>query len=688
MYHAPLYPHMVVQVGQQGHFHPLLDASHRQNRGPSNAPHPMNHYEHGLFGIENIRSSQNYNGRNPGSNNCPGSGSNGNNVPNNGPWRIPINVMGPPPIQRPMNNGSMKKGYWTKTSHRSSSHEAPPRGSNNEAYNSDSGFSSRSPTPSNQQVSPSSSKSSSSSSNEEDTTSAGGEPATKPTRFKGQTAAGDNKHQECYPNFYPPYFPSGGEFMGQLNVHHDCSPQFHHGHHQHHHHNHHRQQLQHQPNIPSFHQHTQHIPVHPQPQRRCESLTNLSQQAAPNVQGKRRYHSSRHSPPANFRNSNRGRRAPSGTMVHSTSGFSAPDRFLQRSHLMYITDKPTDLLAGNEWDEVSASMWDKFVQNQQTEDMYRNKMELWKKLFFHIKGFYPRYGLFLVGSTISGFGSNKSDMDMCLLVRHTEMDQRIEAVGHLERVLKCLRQCSFIKDSDLIQAKVPILKFKDAEHNLEVDLNCNNAVGIRNTYMLSCYAQMDWRVRPLILVVKLWATAKGINDAKNMTISSYSLVLMVINFLQCGTSPPVLPCLHKSHPSKFDPHTDLHFIDLHEELQPVKSENQQTLGELLCAFLEYYAEFDYTKDAISVRTGGVLPIEECRHARSFKNDPHQWKFLCIEEPFDLTNTAHSVYDPEAFERIKSVFRSSHEALKELRNLDCIFSLPETKETATSEKPSQ
>lgn len=30
---------------------------------------------------------------------------------------------------------------------------------------------------------------------------------------------------------------------------------------------------------------------------------------------------------------------------------------------------------------------------------------------------------------------------MCLLVRHTEMDQRIEAVGHLERVLKCLRQC-------------------------------------------------------------------------------------------------------------------------------------------------------------------------------------------------------------------------------------------------------
>lgn len=36
-----------------------------------------------------------------------------------------------------------------------------------------------------------------------------------------------------------------------------------------------------------------------------------------------------------------------------------------------------------------------------------------------------------------------------------------------------------------------------------------------------------------------------------MTISSYSLVLMVIHFLQCGVSPPVLPCLHDLHPNKF-----------------------------------------------------------------------------------------------------------------------------------------
>lgn len=66
-----------------------------------------------------------------------------------------------------------------------------------------------------------------------------------------------------------------------------------------------------------------------------------------------------------------------------------------------------------------------------------------------------------------------------------------------------------------------------------------------------CLFTVDWRLRPLTLVVKLWAQHHNINDAKNMTISSYSLVLMVIHFLQYGVSPPILPCLHAMYPDKF-----------------------------------------------------------------------------------------------------------------------------------------
>lgn len=40
----------------------------------------------------------------------------------------------------------------------------------------------------------------------------------------------------------------------------------------------------------------------------------------------------------------------------------------------------------------------------------------------------------------------------------------------------------------LIQAKVPILRFRDSLNQIEVDLNYNNSVGIRNTHLLYCYS--------------------------------------------------------------------------------------------------------------------------------------------------------------------------------------------------------
>ena len=84
----------------------------------------------------------------------------------------------------------------------------------------------------------------------------------------------------------------------------------------------------------------------------------------------------------------------------------------------------------------------------------------------------------------------------------------------------------------LIAAKVPILRFRDTRYNLQIDLNCNNVVGIRNTHLLRAYGTLDWRVQPLVITVKAWARHKNINDAKNMTLSSYTLTLMVIHFLQ------------------------------------------------------------------------------------------------------------------------------------------------------------
>lgn len=143
-------------------------------------------------------------------------------------------------------------------------------------------------------------------------------------------------------------------------------------------------------------------------------------------------------------------------------------------------------------------------------------------------------------------------------------------------------------------------------------------------------------------------------------------------FFLGGVTPPVIPCLHGLYPGKFYPFSDIHSIDMWEQLSTFHSDNHQSLGELFLGFLHYYSHFEYNLYAISVRLGARIPIDECRMAKSSRNDPHQWKLLCIEEPFDLTNTARSVYDLETFENIKTVFRNSYSTLHETRDLFSIF----------------
>ncbi|XP_049310982.1 poly(A) RNA polymerase gld-2 homolog B [Bactrocera dorsalis] len=365
----------------------------------------------------------------------------------------------------------------------------------------------------------------------------------------------------------------------------------------------------------------------------------------------------------------------SSNTAHEFFTHTPPDRFLARAHLIEAKEAPCSLLNNSKWDNLSQGVWNKFINSQQTEETFKQKMRLWRYLYIIIKNTYPRFGLYLVGSTISGFGADTSDVDMCLVSRSTSnVEPRMEALFNLTVLRDYLSKSAEFENFNLIEAKVPILRFRDRIHQLEVDLNFNNCVGIKNTHLLYCYSQLDWRLRPMVLVTKLWAQYHNINNAKNMTISSYSLVLMVIHFLQYAVSPAVLPCLHDLFPDKFPllRSNDFGYVDMNETIGPYESKNTQTIGELFLYFLEYYSCFDYTQFAISIRTGGLLPINVCRLAKSSKNDIHQWKELCIEEPFDLTNTARSVYDFETFERVKAVFVASWRILQQTLDLNSIF----------------
>ncbi|XP_030656419.1 poly(A) RNA polymerase GLD2 isoform X1 [Nomascus leucogenys] len=358
--------------------------------------------------------------------------------------------------------------------------------------------------------------------------------------------------------------------------------------------------------------------------------------------------------------------------------------------------EPREITLPEAKDKLSQQILELFETCQQQISDLKKKELCRTQLQREIQLLFPQSRLFLVGSSLNGFGTRSSDGDLCLVVKEEpcffQVNQKTEARHILTLVHKhfCTRLCKsdmpqvcmspditllkmpltlssagYIERPQLIRAKVPIVKFKDKVSCVEFDLNVNNIVGIRNTFLLRTYAYLENRVRPLVLVIKKWASHHQINDASRGTLSSYSLVLMVLHYLQ--TLPePILPSLQKIYPESFSPAIQLHLV--HQapcNVPPYLSKNESNLGDLLLGFLKYYAtEFDWNSQMISVREAKAIP----------RPDGIEWrnKYICVEEPFDGTNTARAVHEKQKFDMIKDQFLKSWHRLKNKRDLNSIL----------------
>ncbi|NWS30021.1 GLD2 polymerase, partial [Polioptila caerulea] len=339
-------------------------------------------------------------------------------------------------------------------------------------------------------------------------------------------------------------------------------------------------------------------------------------------------------------------------------------------------------------DELSQQVLELFQAcRQQACDLDRKEL-CRTELQREIQLIFPQSRLFLVGSSLNGFGTRTSDGDLCLVVKEEPVNQKTEARRILSLVHKLFstKLSSYIERPQLIRAKVPIVKFRDKKwntmmldlffffpnSNVDFDLNVNNVIGIRNTFLLRTYAFIENRVRPLVLVVKKWASFHEINDASRGTLNSYSLVLMVLHYLQ--TLPePILPSLQKNYPECFDPTMQLHLVhQAPRTIPPYISKNGSSLGDLLIGFFKYYAtEFDWSHQMISVREAKAIA----------RPDGIEWrnKFICVEEPFDGTNTARAVHEKQKFDMIRGEFAQAWRLLRNKKDLNCILPLKAAKQ---------
>ncbi|XP_052282288.1 poly(A) RNA polymerase gld-2 homolog A-like isoform X1 [Dreissena polymorpha] len=368
-------------------------------------------------------------------------------------------------------------------------------------------------------------------------------------------------------------------------------------------------------------------------------------------------------------------------LVH-TPGKRSHDRI--SSSTVKITDEPTlkkkrterlpPSIKNDLNGTITSEIWRYFEQYKQSDENYEHKVDLRNALYAVFKEIFPFCGLYMVGSSMSGFATKTSDMDLCLMVSNQQIDGKREAVEILMAIQTALRRSKFVRKAQVIRARVPILKFEDYLHGIECDLNINNSVGIRNTHLLRYYAAMDWRVRPLILYVKKWARFHDINDASKKTISSYSLCLMLINYLQSGCEPPVVESVQKLYPDLFEYGDDIRNLQMNVKIE-FKSKNSESLGDLFLGFLKYYStEFDFDLDVASVRQGCRLPIHLAK-TWTPSTELSMWKCLKVEEPFDRSNTARSCFDEATFARVMRVFGRSFRALSTKRDPIVLFNEP-------------
>ncbi|XP_011701557.1 PREDICTED: non-canonical poly(A) RNA polymerase PAPD5-like [Wasmannia auropunctata] len=228
------------------------------------------------------------------------------------------------------------------------------------------------------------------------------------------------------------------------------------------------------------------------------------------------------------------------------------------------------------------------------------RLRVVKRIENVIYDLWPDSKVEVFGSFRTGLYLPTSDIDLVVIGMWTNLPLRT-----LERALldqNIAEPCS-IKVLD--KASVPIVKLTDKESEIKVDISFNMNNGVKSAELINSYKKQYPVLEKLVMVLKQFLLQRDLNEVFTGGISSYSLILMTISFLQL-------------HPRK-----DIHCPNTN-------------LGVLLIEFLELYGrKFNYVKTGIRIKDGGQYISKE--EIQRDMIDGHRPSLLCIEDPLTPGN---------------------------------------------------
>ena len=161
------------------------------------------------------------------------------------------------------------------------------------------------------------------------------------------------------------------------------------------------------------------------------------------------------------------------------------------------------------------------------------------------------------------------------------------------------------------------------------------------------------------------------------TLSSYTWICMIINFLQ-SRNPKILPTLQqRPHERRLDAQGNISaFADNLDSLKDYGSANKESLADLLFGFFRRYGhELDYERNVISVREGGLIS-KQSKNWHQLQNNR-----LCVEEPFNTSRNLGNTADDISFRGLHLELRRAFDLICEGKLDECCeqYIYPEVEE---------
>ncbi|KAI7799276.1 terminal nucleotidyltransferase 4A [Triplophysa rosa] len=212
-----------------------------------------------------------------------------------------------------------------------------------------------------------------------------------------------------------------------------------------------------------------------------------------------------------------------------------------------------------------------------------------------IKELWPSADVQIFGSFSTGLYLPTSDIDLVVFGKWEK-----PPLQQLEQALRKHSVAEPYSIKVLDKATVPIIKLTDQETEVKVDISFNVETGIKAASFIKEYVKKYTVLPYLIFVLKQFLLQRDLNEVFTGGISSYSLILMVISFLQ----------LH--------PRIDARNPNIN-------------LGTLLIEFFELYGRhFNYLKTGIRIKNGGAYMAKE--DIMKAMSNGYRPSMLCIEDP--------------------------------------------------------